>query len=352
MAENISIQLPGLQNDRVHGAREGKFSMIIDAHAHIIVPEILRDAAPSEDWRPRVSWESGKQFIEYNGRRIGSASREFVVPERILAEMDHAGVDRVLLCPWVSLVRYDALPAESLDACQIQNDAIASLVGKYPERIAGLGVIPLQDVPLAIQELERLLKSGLKGVEIGTHINGVYPGDVRFRPFWEACQALDAFVFIHPVEGGSRTELRDYYMWNVIGNPLETSIAGGHLILSGVMETYPNLKIMLAHGGGALPYLHGRLDRGYAKRPEINKVISRRPTDYLKQFYFDTITHDTAILHQLVEFVGEEHVLLGSDYPFDMGNENPVELVRAAGLEKAAEVAILGGTASSLLRWL
>jgi len=325
--------------------------MMIDTHAHIIVPEILREAKPAEEWRPHVIWENGKQFVEYGPKRIGSATREFVQIEKILDEMTKSGVDAVLLCPWVSLVRYEATPEESLAACQVQNDALSSLVKKYSKRIVALGMIPLQDVPLAIKELERLMKSGLKGVEIGTHVNGVYPGDARFRPFWEACESLDAFVFIHPVEGGGRAELRDYYMWNVIGNPLETTVATGHLILSGVMDAYPRLKILLAHGGGALPYLHGRLDRGFKRRPEINKVISRAPTEYLKQFYFDTITHDSVVLCELVNLVGADHVLLGSDYPFDMGNENPVDLVRAANLGTENEEKILGENAKQLLDW-
>lgn len=324
---------------------------IIDMHAHIIVPEILRDANPSEEWRPSVVWENGKQFVVYGPKRIGSATREFVNPEKILKELTKSGVDSVLLCPWVSLVRYDATPEESLTACQVQNDALSTLVQKYPQRVTALGIIPLQDIPLAIEELQRLIKSGLKGVEIGTHVNGVYPGDARFRPFWEACESLDALVFIHPVEGGGRVELRDYYMWNVIGNPLETTIAAGHLILSGVMDAYPRLKIMLAHGGGTLPYLHGRLDRGFERRPEINKVISRPPTEYLRQFYFDTITHDPAVLCELVNLVGADHVVLGSDYPFDMGNENPVQLVRAANLGTESEKKILGANASQLLKW-
>src|SRR5574341_94426 len=325
--------------------------MAVDTHAHIIVHEILREAAPTEEWRPRVSWENEKQFIEYNGKHIGSATREFVNVERILDEMDKSHVDAVLLCPWVSLVRYEAKPEESLAACQVQNDALAQLAKKYPKKIAALGMIPLQDSTLAVKELERLMKSGLKGVEIGTHVNGVYPGDGRFRPFWEACESLGAFVFIHPVEGGGRAELRDYYMWNVIGNPLETTVAAGHLILSGVMESYPRLKVLLAHGGGALPYLHGRLDRGFKQRPEINKVISRPPTEYLKQFYFDTITHDPVLLRGLVDFVGAEHVLLGSDYPFDMGNENPVDLVRSANLGVENEKKILEENARQLLNW-
>jgi aminocarboxymuconate-semialdehyde decarboxylase len=325
--------------------------MIIDTHAHIIVPEILRDAKPDEEWRPHVVWENNKQFVEYHGRRIGSALREFVSPEKILDEIKKSVVDAVLLCPWVSLVRYEAKAEESLDACQVQNDALVSIGKKYGGRVNALGLVPLQDVELSIKELERLMKAGLKGVEIGTHVNGIYPGDARFRPFWEACESLGAFVFIHPVEGGGRAELRDYYMWNVIGNPLETSTAAGHLILSGVLETYPRLKILLAHGGGALPYLHGRLDRGFKQRPEINKVIKKPPTEYLKQFHFDTITHNAIILKGLVDLVGADHVMLGSDYPFDMGNENPVELVRNANLGIENEKLILGDNASQLLNW-
>jgi len=325
--------------------------MIIDTHAHIIVPEIVRDAKPDETWRPRVVWENEKQFVEYGPKRIGSALREFVSPEKILDEMKKSGVDAVLLCPWVSLVRYEAKPEESLDACQVQNDALVSLVQKHPKQVKALGMVPLQDVELSVKELERLVKAGLKGVEIGTHINGIYPGDARFRPFWEACESLGVFVFIHPVEGGGRAELRDYYMWNVIGNPLETTVAAGHLILSGVMEAYPKLTILLAHGGGALPYLHGRLHRGYKQRPEINKVIKKPPTEYLKQFYFDTITHDAIVLKSLVDLVGADRVMLGSDYPFDMGNENPADLVRAANLGGDAENKILGENAKRLLNW-
>ena len=323
--------------------------MIVDTHAHIIVPEILREANPAEEWRPRVVWESGKQFIEYGPKRIGSATREFVSPEKILTEMTKSGVDFVLLCPWVSLVRYGAKPKESLSGCQVQNDALVVLTEKYPKQVAALGMVPLQDVDLAVKELERIIQAGLKGVEIGTHVNGVYPGDEQFRPFWEACESLGAFVFIHPVEGGGRAELRNYYMWNVIGNPQETTLAAGHLILSGVMETYPGLKILLAHGGGTLPYIHGRLDRGFEQRPEINKVISKPPTEYLKQFYFDTITHDTTVLRNLVDLVGADHVMLGSDYPFDMGNENPADLVRAAGFDVDIEEKILGGNITRLL---
>jgi aminocarboxymuconate-semialdehyde decarboxylase len=311
----------------------------------------LREAAPAEEWRPRVIWHDGKQFVEYNGKRISSAIRDFVSPDKILLEMERSGVEGVLICPWVSLVRYEAKAEESLTACQVQNDALAALSKKYPNRIAALGIVPLQDVPLAIKELERMMKSGLKGVEIGTQVNGVYPGDIRFHSFWEACEELGTFVFIHPVEGDGRVELSDYYLWNVIGNPMETTIAAGHLILAGVMEMHSRLKILLAHGGGTLPYLHGRLDRGFKQRPEVRKMIKRPPTEYIKQFYIDTITHDPHVLCGLIEFVGADHVLLGSDYPFDMGYEKPVDILHSSGLTSDIEKMILEDNAASLLGW-
>jgi aminocarboxymuconate-semialdehyde decarboxylase len=324
---------------------------IIDVHAHIIVPEITRAAAPAEAWRPNVTWENGRQVVEWAGRRLSSARREFVRPERVLAELEASGVDGALLCPWVSLTRYGAPTAEALAACQVQNDALAALARQHPGRLAALGITPLQDVPQAVAELERLMQCGLKGVEVGSQVSGTYLGDARFRPFWAACQALGAVVFIHPLEGGVRTELREYYMWNVVGNPMETTVTAAHLILSGVMDTYPDLKIVLAHGGGTAPWLRGRWDRGHAIRPEISQVIGQPPSDYLRRFYFDTITHDPAVLRWLVEFAGPGQVLLGSDYPFDMGNERPADFVRAAGLGAEAEALILGGNAARLLGW-
>jgi aminocarboxymuconate-semialdehyde decarboxylase len=161
---------------------------------------------------------------------------------------------------------------------------------------------------------------------------------------------LKAVVFIHPVESAGRGALRDYYMWNVVGNPMETSIAAGHLILSGTMEAFPELKIILAHGGGALPYLRGRLDRGHKMRKEIAHSIPLKPSDYLKRFYFDTVTHDPQVLRWLVEFAGADQVMLGSDYPFDMGNERPADLVRVAGLDAEVAEKIIGGNAERLLQ--
>jgi aminocarboxymuconate-semialdehyde decarboxylase len=326
--------------------------MNIDIHAHIIVPEITRAAAPNETWRPKVGWENGRQFVEFGGKRLGSALREFVDMETILAEQDKAGVDRLLLTPWSSLFRYDADLAASVQANHIQNDALAGIVDQYGSRVAALGTVPLQDSEAAVAELKRAMNElGLLGVEIGTNVNGVYLGDPQFRPFWAAAEALGAFIEIHPVSGLSGSAKKDYYLWNSYANPAETALTAAHMIMSGLLEEHPHLKICLFHGGGYLPYQIGRLDRAYDMRPEARQKISAPPSTYLKKFYIDTITHSGPALSYLIDLVGVEQVLMGSDYPFDMGYDRPAELIeQLPGLTQADKQAILGGNAQRLLK--
>lgn len=325
--------------------------MNIDIHAHIIVPEITRQAAPAESWRPQVNREDGRQFIEFGGRRLSSALREFVDIETILAEQDKAGVDLLLLTPWSSLFRYEADLEASLQANRIQNDALAKLVAEYGPRLAALGTVPLQDSGAAVAELKRAINElGLLGVEIGTNVNGVYLGDPQFRPFWAAAEELGAFIEIHPIPGLGGPTKKEYYLWNAYANPAETALTAAHMILSGLMEEHPNLKICLFHGGGHLPYQIGRLDRAYEVRPEARQKISAPPSAYLKKFYFDTVTHSAPALSYLIDLVGVEQVMMGSDYPFDMGYERPTELIeQLPGLSEADKQAILGGNAQRLL---
>jgi len=325
--------------------------MIIDAHAHIIVPEILRDAAPDEAWRPRVSVHDGQQVIEFGGKHIKSAVREFVDINAILDEQDKSGVERVVLCPWVSLLRYDASPDEGRETCAIYNQALSSLAQKQAGRISALGMIPLQDPDLAAIELEAVMKLlGVGGVEIAASVNGVYLGDDRFESFWSAAEAIGALVFIHPTTRGFGEEVfSDYYLWNTVGNPLETTIAAAHLIMAGVMERHPGLKVLLAHGGGTILSLRGRLHHAHTFQPQARARLKESPEESLRRFYFDTVTHDGGLLRSLVDFVGADHVLLGSDYPFDMGVERPLEIVRQAGLAPSDEALILGGNAARLL---
>jgi len=323
----------------------------IDAHAHVIVPEALRDAAPDEDWRPRVFWEEGRQVIEHAGRRMLAAVAEFVDVERILEAQDAAGIDRVVLCPWVQLLSYDVEPDEGLRRCRLQNDALAGLARDHPERLSALGTVPLQDPALAARELTAVMAAGaLRGVEVAASVRGEYLGDERFEPFWDAAEASSALVFIHPTAGGLGVgALTQHFLWNTVGNPLETTFAPAHMVMTGVLERHPSLRVLLAHGGGALLALRGRLRHAHGFQPQARSRLGEPVEDSIRRFHYDTITHDPTLLRALVDYVGPERVVLGSDYPFDMGDLRPAASVRALGLPASAEAAVLGGNAARLV---
>jgi aminocarboxymuconate-semialdehyde decarboxylase len=294
---------------------------IVDAHAHVIVPGLGAD----------VSWRGDAQVVTFGGRAIRSAVREFVDLERILEEQDRAGVDLVLLCPWVNLLAREP---------QRQNEALADLVG---DRVAALGTVDLVQ-PVQLREL--MGDGRLAGVEIAASIDGDYLGHERFRDFWAAAAETEALVFVHPTTRGFRLAvMEEHYLWNTVGNPLETTITTAHLVGAGVLDAHPELNILLAHGGGAIAALRGRLAHEQTLHPPGRDVRAA-----LRRFHVDTVVHDDGVLRGLVDFFGAERVLLGSDYPFDMGVEQPAEIVRALGLPAADEAAILGGNALRLLR--
>lgn len=324
---------------------------VVDAHAHVVVPEIARDAAPGEEWRPHVYRDGDQQVVEIGGRQIRSSVREWQDPQIILADQDRAGVDRVVLCPLVVLVFYGAEPEEGLRRSRIQNDALEALVRAHPDRIAALGTVPLQDPQLAADELRAVMARGvLGGVEIAASVNGTYLGDDRFEPFWAAVEETGALVFIHPTTKGFDAPVFDqHYLWNAVGNPLETTVTAAHLVLTGTIERHPRARILLAHGGGAIMSLRGRLRHAHSFQPQARSRLQESPEDSLRRFLYDTVTHDPTLLRQLVEFAGHDRVLLGTDHPFDMGDLTPVDTVRAAGLGEEAEAAILGENAAALL---
>ncbi len=324
--------------------------MIVDTHAHIIVPEITRDASPKDMWRPRVFLDGQRQVVEIGGAHLRSVPRDIVHADAILSQMAGAGVERVLLCPFVGLLRYDADPEDALESGRIQNDALAGLARAHPGRISALGTVPLQDAARAARELEALMGGGaLRGVEVAASVRGVYLGDDRFRPFWEAAEATGAFVLIHPTTDFNLPVFREYFLTNTVGNPLETTITAAHMIMAGVMEAHPRLTVLLSHGGGAILSLRGRLRHAHSYHPQARARLRESPEASLRQFYFDTITHDTGLLRALVEYAGPDHVVMGSDYPFDMGVARPVDAVRALELPAQHEGNILGGNAARLL---
>jgi aminocarboxymuconate-semialdehyde decarboxylase len=326
--------------------------MTVDAHAHVIVPEITAEAAGGDPWRPRVFRdEDGAQVVDMAGKQIRAAISEFVDIDGILAAQDEAGVDRVLLCPWVPLLYYDAEPEEGLARARVQNEALTRLVDEHPERVAALAALPLQDPELAAAELRSLMERGvLKGAEVAASVRGVFLGDDRFEPFWEAAEATGALVFVHPTTRGfDSPAFQDYYLWNTVANPLETATTAAHMVVAGVMERHPRLRVLLAHGGGALLAVRGRLRHAHAFQPQARSRLTEPIDDSIRRFHFDTLTHDDALLRALIDYAGHERVLLGSDYPFDMGDARQVQSVRALGLAPEAEQAILADNAERML---
>jgi aminocarboxymuconate-semialdehyde decarboxylase len=300
--------------------------MIVDVHAHIIVAEIDRAPPPS-------------------------AVGEFVHVERMLEAAAAQGVDRLVLSPWVNLLPDDLDPPAALRACRVQNDALADRCAAHPDRVGALGAVPLQAPALAAAELERLMgERALGGVEVAASVAGAYLGDDRFLPFWEAAEATGAVVLVHPTTRGFDLPVMErHYLWNTVGNPLETAVAGADLLMAGVLERFPGLRVVLAHGGGALLSLRGRLRKAHSFQPQARARLAGSPDDSLRRLYHDTVTHDAGLLAALVDYAGAGHVLLGSDRPFDMGTADPVGEVRALHLDAEAERAVLGGNAAALL---
>jgi aminocarboxymuconate-semialdehyde decarboxylase len=299
---------------------------VVDAHAHVIVPGLGAE----------VRWDERGQVVELGGKAIRAAVREFVDLGRILEEQDRSGVDRIVLCPWVNLVGKETAR---------QNEGLAALVG---ERVFALGTVDLGRP----EELVELMRDGrLSGVEVAASVDGDYLGHDRFADFWAAAEETRALVFVHPTTRGFGIEaLNDYYLWNTAGNPLETTITAAHMVMAGVLERHPDLRVLLAHAGGAILALRGRLRHSHTFQPDARLRLGESPVDSIRRFYLDTVTHDETLLRAVVDFAGAERVLLGSDYPFDMGLERPAEPVRALGLVPEDEALILGGNALRLLQ--
>ena len=323
--------------------------MIIDTHCHVIVAEMTAGTVPAR-WRPVVSREGGRYRLGFRGREIDSVTGEFTDVATMLAEAATTGIGHLLLSPWINLVPVDAAPDEARLICRVQNDALAAAAAAHPGRVSAVGAVALQDPALAGRQLAELVTvPGLCGAEIPSSVGGRYLGDDFFQPFWEAAEASGALVFVHPSTRGFGVPALDgYYLWNSVGNPLETAVAAAHIAVAGVLERHPGLRILLAHGGGALPAVRGRLRRAFAVRGESRARTAAGPDESLRRFYYDTVTHDHDLLADLVRYAGAERVLLGSDRPFDMGADHPVDEVRALGLG-AGEDLVMGGNAARLL---
>jgi aminocarboxymuconate-semialdehyde decarboxylase len=264
-------------------------------------------------------------------------------------EMDRQRVQVHALSLTLPMV-YFAGSALGLRLARIVNDALSAAHTAFPDRFVGLATLPLQDPPLAKEELERAARlPGIRGVYFGTNVMGRELSDPAFLPIWEQIDALKLPVFLHPLNVIGAQRLAPYYLSNLLGNPFDTAVAASQLIFGGILDRFPKLTVCLPHAGGALPYLAGRLDRGHKVRAECAH-LKRKPSTYLRRFTYDTISHAPEPLRYLIKLVGADRVMLGSDYCFDLGYDRPVEVVtRLSGVSRADQGRILGSNAAKLL---
>jgi aminocarboxymuconate-semialdehyde decarboxylase len=235
-------------------------------------------------------------------------------------------------------------------ACQIQNDQIAKHVRDYPKSFYGIATLPMQAPKQAADELERAIsKLNLKGMQIGSNINGKNLDEPEFEPVWQVANAHNAFCMVHPNNVAGMDRLRNYYLNNLIGNPVDTTIAAASLVFGGVIERYPNIRFYMVHGGGFTPYQAGRWQHGWHVRPEPKKNLKKPPAETIRTFYWDTILHSKPQLEFLVKEFGGTHIILGSDYPYDMGTFECARQVKALSCGELDKVTILNGLVQKLL---
>lgn len=325
---------------------------IIDVHTHVLAEDtirLLQKEAPSIDLKLQPL-DAESALLEVAGVPYRPFPRGGFDNDRRRKDMDATGIEMQVLSATPQTYLYNQEPALTAATAVIQNDQIAAMVAAEPKRFAGIATLPMQVPELAAAELRRAMRDkGLRGAMIGSNMNGKNLDDPALEPFWAAAAELGAFIFIHPVGVAGADRLRSYYLVNLIGNPLDTTIAAASLIFGGVFDRHPALKICLAHGGGFVPYQGGRWVHGWHVRPEPKAILKHVPDRDLERFVYDTITHSDASLEFLVNSAGPARVLLGSDYPFDMGFYDGVRQVRSLPIGDRDKAAILGESAASLL---
>jgi aminocarboxymuconate-semialdehyde decarboxylase len=325
----------------------------IDSHTHILTEEAMRLLAKESPLVAPVVVGRGtpQAALEINGKVVQDPMpAEIWNVDLRLRDMDANDVDVQVLSPTVFTFFYGLDEQVALTAAAIQNEEIAAVVKCHPDRFIGLGTVPLQSPEKAAAELRRGIRNfGLRGAMIGTNVGGRNLDDPTLDPFWAAAEELGAFLFIHPQGGAFGDRLASYYMKNFVGLPFDTTIAAAALIFGGVLERHPRLKICLSHGGGFVPYQAGRFQHAYDVRPEAKPHLPNGPGPSIGRLFYDTILHSRSALEYLVETAGASKVLLGSDYPFDMGNLDCVARVRALSIDNASKNLILGGYAESVL---
>jgi aminocarboxymuconate-semialdehyde decarboxylase len=326
-----------------------------DLHAHIISAEAIAEmGAAFPDAGPVLEDREDGVYLRYPGRpAMGPVPQAMVDVEPRLADMDRQGVDVQVLAVPPSQFHYHVEAAAGVAFASLQNDALIELSRRIPTRFEAFATLPLQDPDASVAEIRRIGGDPeVRGVQIWTHVNGANLDAEALEPVWQALVDAELPVWIHPDQRGVAGEERlgSYYLVNLIGNPLESTIAIASLIFGGVMRRHPGLRFGFVHGGGFTPYQIGRWDHGHGKRAEARLQIEESPSVYFDRMFFDTLTHNSTSLRFLVEQVGDSQVVLGSDYPFDMASTDPLGALRAAGLSDDQERVIRQDNAERFLR--
>jgi aminocarboxymuconate-semialdehyde decarboxylase len=257
-------------------------------------------------------------------------------PDVRVTDCNHHHIDVQVLSTIPVLFSYWAKPDDCLDVSRFLNDHIASVVERYPSRFVGLGTIPMQAPELAIREIERCKKIGLKGIEIGSNINDINLNEPQFFPIYEAAEELGMSLFVHPWNMMGTKQMDKYWLPWLVGMPAETSRAICSMIFGGVFERFKSLKVAFAHGGGSFPSTIGRIEQGYRVRPDLTALDNDvNPRDYLGKFYVDSLIHDPSFLKFVIDLLGEDRVMIGSDYPFPLGEDVPGEIITELNVSKA-----------------
>lgn len=304
--------------------------MNIDMHNHV-VPQSVVDAirANPERFGTRIEERDGKSFFNVHGR-MAPLFPEFFDVDAKIAWMDRVGLDMAGISVGPPIYFYNLKPEAGLESARLANDGIAQMVAKHPTRLRGMAHLPMQDPDAAITELERVVKEyKFKAVELGTSIEGSPLSDQKFRKVLKAIEQKGLFIFAHPYQCLAKGWMDDYYLQNFIGFPLDTTMMVAHLMFSGALDELKKLKVLLAHGGGYVPYQIGRFAHGHKVRGEPKVNNASPPRELFKRFYFDMLLHDPQAVRHLISMVGADHVVIGTDHPFDMGPDSPIGAVDA-----------------------
>ncbi|MDH2234711.1 amidohydrolase family protein [Pigmentiphaga sp. GD03639] len=327
------------------------YKIVVDMHCHMLVPAAEALARPHLPPTPDTTQRFQTLETRQASAAMAAACRiQLLDADRRLSDMDAMGIDIQVISPAPNHYAYWADESLGREIARTVNDGLAEVAARHPTRMRALGTVPMQSPRLAVEEMKRCVRElGMAGVEISTNVAGTELSDPRFHPFFHAAQELGAILFLHPTGFTHGDRLAPYHLNNIIGNPLDSTVALAHLIYGGVLDEYPDLKICVAHGGGLLPSYIGRFDHAHRVRPDCHAHCQHAPSHYLKRMYFDTMVFDPDQLDWLVRKYGAFQVLLGTDYPYDMGETRPLELLQRTALTEDERGLVAGLNAARLL---